>query len=91
MGMYKKITRVDFKCTQWFPDPEVKNYSQEFLSPTFSQESPLISKLMENSWFQKGFTQIHLQPIIFNADTHKTIQRPNLNNTHIRLCNGDSK
>lgn len=64
MEMYKKISRGDFKCPRWFP-PEVKKLLSRILDPNPVSRIPL-SKLMENSWFQKGFAQIQSQ--IPNAD-----------------------
>ncbi|RAL49705.1 hypothetical protein DM860_001996 [Cuscuta australis] len=55
MEMYKKISRGDFKCPRWFP-PEVKKLLSRILEPNPVSRIPL-SKLMQNSWFQKGFVQ----------------------------------
>ncbi|CAH9137912.1 unnamed protein product [Cuscuta epithymum] len=60
MEMYKKISKGDFKCPRWFP-PEVKKLLSRILDPNPVSRIPL-SKLMQNSWFQKGFVQIQPSP-----------------------------
>lgn len=58
MEMYRKISRGEFKCPQWFP-PEVKKLLSRILDPNPCTRMPL-SKIMENSWFRKGFKQIEI-------------------------------
>ncbi|KAJ7968717.1 Non-specific serine/threonine protein kinase [Quillaja saponaria] len=54
--MYRKISKGDFRCPNWFP-PEVKKLLSRILDP--NPHSRLdIAKLKENSWFKKGFKQI---------------------------------
>ncbi|XP_019170175.1 PREDICTED: CBL-interacting protein kinase 5 [Ipomoea nil] len=65
MEMYRKIIKGDFKCPKWFP-PEVKKLLAKILDPNPIRRISL-SKLMENSWFQKDFTQ--LKPITPIADS----------------------
>lgn len=58
MEMYRKISKGEFKCPQWFP-PEVKKLLSKILDPNPSTRMTL-SKLMDNSWFKKGFKQIEV-------------------------------
>ncbi|XP_024982967.1 CBL-interacting serine/threonine-protein kinase 20-like [Cynara cardunculus var. scolymus] len=62
MEMYKKISKGDFKCPQWFP-PEVKKLLSKILDPNPSTRISL-AKLMENPWFQKGFKKIEVPKTI---------------------------
>nr|XP_043611610.1 CBL-interacting protein kinase 5-like [Erigeron canadensis] len=67
MEMYKKISKGDFKCPQWF-SPEVKRLLSRILDPNPSTRIPL-AKLMENPWFQKGFKKIEVpKPVITNQN-----------------------
>lgn len=50
--MYKKITRADYRCPNWFP-PEVRRLLLKILDPN-PKTRITISKIMENSWFKKG-------------------------------------
>ncbi|KAL8511589.1 hypothetical protein ACS0TY_018122 [Phlomoides rotata] len=56
MEMYRKISRGEFRCPHWFP-PEVKKLLSTILDPNPATRV-LISRIMENSWFRKGFQQI---------------------------------
>lgn len=56
MEMYKKISRGEFKCPQWFA-PEVRKLLIRVLDPNPSTRIS-ISKIMENPWFKKGFKPI---------------------------------
>ncbi|PHU26313.1 CBL-interacting protein kinase 18 [Capsicum chinense] len=56
MEMYKKISKGEFKCPQWFP-PEVRKLLSRILDPNPGSRITLV-KLMENYWFKKGFKQI---------------------------------
>ncbi|KZV56182.1 CBL-interacting protein kinase 5-like [Dorcoceras hygrometricum] len=54
--MYRKISRGEFKCPNWFP-PEVKKLLSRILDPNpYSRIS--VSSLMENYWFRKGFKRV---------------------------------
>ncbi|KAA8517515.1 hypothetical protein F0562_017855 [Nyssa sinensis] len=53
MEMYKKIGKADFKCPNWFP-PEVRRLLSKILDPNPNTRIS-IAKIMENSWFRKGF------------------------------------
>ncbi|XP_010494733.1 PREDICTED: CBL-interacting serine/threonine-protein kinase 20-like [Camelina sativa] len=54
--MYRKITKGEFKCPNWFP-PEVKKLLSRILDPNPNSRIK-IDKIMENSWFQKGFKKM---------------------------------
>lgn len=56
MEMYRKISKGEFKCPHWFP-PEVKKLLSRILDPNPATRIS-ISKIMENSWFKKGFRPI---------------------------------
>lgn len=53
MEMYKKISKGEFKCPEYFP-PEVKKLLSRILDPSPCSRITL-AKLMENRWFKKGF------------------------------------
>lgn len=53
MSMYRKICKSEFKCPYWFPS-EVKRLLPKILDPNPSRRIT-VAKLMENSWFRKGF------------------------------------
>ncbi|KAK6917695.1 Protein kinase domain [Dillenia turbinata] len=64
MEMYRKISRGEFKCPQWF-QLEVRKLLSKILDPNpYSRIT--MSKLMENSWFIKGFKP--LEPPLCNDD-----------------------
>ncbi|XP_052875150.1 CBL-interacting serine/threonine-protein kinase 20-like isoform X11 [Gossypium arboreum] len=75
MELYKKITKGEFRCPQWFP-PEVRKLLSKILDPNPSQRI-MVAKIMENSWFKKGYKhfdtppltpdQCILRPSLFNA------------------------
>ncbi|KAK9683619.1 hypothetical protein RND81_10G153800 [Saponaria officinalis] len=52
MEMYKKITRADYRCPNWFPS-DVRRLLLKILDPNPETRIP-ISKIMENPWFKKG-------------------------------------
>lgn len=56
MELYKKISKGDFKCPNWFPT-EVRKLLSKILDPHPSTRITL-DKIMENSWFKKGFKPI---------------------------------
>lgn len=60
MEMYKKISKGEFKCPQWF-HPEVRKLLSRILDPNPGTRITLV-KLMDNSWFKKGFKQIDKTP-----------------------------
>nr|GEX73527.1 CBL-interacting protein kinase 18 [Tanacetum cinerariifolium] len=62
MGMYRKISKGEFRCPHWFP-PEVRKLLSKILHPNPNTRISL-AKIMENSWFKKGFKNIesHYQP-----------------------------
>ncbi|KAJ6831617.1 CBL-interacting protein kinase 2-like [Iris pallida] len=53
MEMYKKIGKGQFKCPNWFPY-EVRRLLSKILDPNPNKRIS-ITKIMENSWFRKGF------------------------------------
>ncbi|EPS61861.1 hypothetical protein M569_12931, partial [Genlisea aurea] len=55
MELYRKIRKGEFRCPHWFP-PEVRKLLSKILNPNPSARIT-ISRIMENSWFQKGFRQ----------------------------------
>ncbi|KAL1225933.1 CBL-interacting serine/threonine-protein kinase 20 [Cardamine amara subsp. amara] len=54
--MYRKITKGEFMSPNWIP-PEVKKLLSRILDPNPNSRIK-IGKIMENSWFQKGFKKI---------------------------------
>ncbi|KAJ8633418.1 hypothetical protein MRB53_026754 [Persea americana] len=57
--MYRKISRGEFKCPNWFP-PEVCRLLIRVLDPNPSTRI-CITKIMENSWIKKGFKPLEMQ------------------------------
>ncbi|XP_022887417.1 CBL-interacting protein kinase 2-like [Olea europaea var. sylvestris] len=53
MEMYKKIGKAEFKFPNWIP-PDVRRLISKILDPN-PKTRISISKIMENSWFRKGF------------------------------------
>ncbi|KAL5974739.1 CBL-interacting protein kinase 2 [Asimina triloba] len=53
MEMYRKIGKADFKCPSWFPT-EARKLLHKILDPNPNTRIS-IAKIMENSWFKKGF------------------------------------
>ncbi|KAK8573004.1 hypothetical protein V6N13_048565 [Hibiscus sabdariffa] len=58
--LYKKIGKGEYRCPQWFP-PEVRKLLSKILDPNPNQRIT-VAKLMENSWFKKGYKHIDTQP-----------------------------
>ncbi|KAK9132151.1 hypothetical protein Scep_011679 [Stephania cephalantha] len=56
MEMYRKISKGDFKCPQWFP-LEVRKLISRILDPNLNSRISL-AKIMENAWFKKGFKSV---------------------------------
>lgn len=54
--MYKKISKGEFKCPQWFPS-EVRKLLSKILDPNPNTRIN-VAKIMDNSWFRKGFKPI---------------------------------
>lgn len=61
MEMYRKISRGEFRCPQWFA-PEVRRLLTRLLDPNPSTRIT-IAKLVENPWFKKGFKPAEPRPI----------------------------
>lgn len=53
MEMYRKIGKAEFKYPNWF-SPEVRKLLSKILDPN-PKTRISIAKIMENSWFRKGF------------------------------------
>ncbi|KAF5182872.1 Cbl-interacting protein kinase [Thalictrum thalictroides] len=53
MELYRKIGKGEFKCPHWFPQ-EVRRLLSKILDPNPSTRIS-IAKIMESSWFRKGF------------------------------------
>ncbi|KAF3649004.1 CBL-interacting protein kinase 18 [Capsicum annuum] len=60
--MYKKITKGDFKCPEYFPSVATKLLSRILDPNPFSRIT--LAKPMNNNWFKKGFKQIDKPPIL---------------------------
>ncbi|KAM0939628.1 putative protein kinase CAMK-CAMKL-CHK1 family [Dioscorea sansibarensis] len=56
MEMYRKITKGEFKCPQWF-STDVRRLLSRLLDPNPSTRITM-TKLMENPWFKKGFKPV---------------------------------
>ncbi|KAK9150579.1 hypothetical protein Syun_008888 [Stephania yunnanensis] len=56
MEMYRKISKGNFKCPQWFP-LEVRKLISRILDPNLNSRISL-AKIMENAWFKKGFKSV---------------------------------
>lgn len=80
MEMYRKISKGEFKCPGWFP-PEVRKLLSRILDPNPCTRITL-AKLMDNSWFKKGFKQIEVpkpnphevennSPVILDIHVHE--------------------
>ncbi|KAI3741645.1 hypothetical protein L1987_59319 [Smallanthus sonchifolius] len=72
MNMYKKISKGDFKCPQWF-SPEVKHLLSKILD-TNPNTRMTAAEIMQNSWFQKGFKKIKIPNVDLDLDVKNTIQ-----------------
>ncbi|KAL0338094.1 UNVERIFIED_CONTAM: CBL-interacting protein kinase [Sesamum angustifolium] len=53
MEMYRKIGKAEFKCPNWIP-PDARKLISKILDPNPNTRIS-ISKIMQNSWFRKGF------------------------------------
>ncbi|KAG6385306.1 hypothetical protein SASPL_154139 [Salvia splendens] len=71
MEMYRKITRGDFRCPHWFP-PEARKLLARILDPNPGSRIT-ISKIMENSWFRKGFKPVKSAIFVDISDSSETI------------------
>ncbi|EEF41553.1 CBL-interacting protein kinase 2 [Ricinus communis] len=52
--LYRKISKAEYKFPNWF-SPEVRKLLSKILDPNPTTRIS-IAKIMENSWFRKGFT-----------------------------------
>lgn len=60
MEMYRKISKADFKCPFWF-SPDLRRLLCRILDPSPSTRIT-ITKIMDNSWFKKGYKQVEFLP-----------------------------
>lgn len=58
--MYRKISRGEFRCPQWFP-AEVRKLLSRIIDPNPSTRID-VAKHTENAWFKKGFKKIEAPP-----------------------------
>ncbi|XP_030465501.2 CBL-interacting protein kinase 5 [Syzygium oleosum] len=74
MEMYRKISKGDFKCPQWFPH-EVRKLLSKILDPNPNTRIGVV-KIMDNNWFKKGFKRFEppLSPRVDSSATIKDIQ-----------------
>ncbi|KAJ4839693.1 CBL-interacting protein kinase 10 [Turnera subulata] len=56
--LYRKISKADFKCPNWFP-PEVKKLLSKMLDPNPATRVS-IARIMQNPWFRKGFSSTYV-------------------------------
>ncbi|KAL3520010.1 hypothetical protein ACH5RR_018159 [Cinchona calisaya] len=90
MEMYKKISKGQFKCPQWFP-PEVKKLLSRILDPNPCTRMGL-GKIMENSWFKKGFKQIEIPVLdLDDADQEEEFVSPRSVLDIHDICKSDSE
>ncbi|XP_022139866.1 CBL-interacting protein kinase 5 [Momordica charantia] len=73
MEMYRRISRGEFKCPQWFP-PEVRKLLSRILDPSPHTRINM-AKLMDNSWFKKGFKAnvATPKPLRINGDVSSSV------------------
>ncbi|KAF8026376.1 hypothetical protein BT93_F2997 [Corymbia citriodora subsp. variegata] len=73
MDMYRRITKGDFKCPQWFPH-EVRKLLSKILDPNPNTRIG-VDKIVEDNWFKKGFKRFEPPPSPRNSSaTMKDIQ-----------------
>ncbi|KAI6705405.1 hypothetical protein NL676_008367 [Syzygium grande] len=74
MEMYRKISKGDFKCPQWFPH-EVRKLLSKILDPNPNTRIGVV-KIMDNNWFKKGFKRFEppSSPQVDSSATIKDIQ-----------------
>ncbi|KAK3020892.1 hypothetical protein RJ639_047204 [Escallonia herrerae] len=53
MEMYRKISKAEFKFPNWFP-PDIRRLISRILDPNPKTRISIV-KIMDNSWFRKGF------------------------------------
>nr|XP_016512043.1 PREDICTED: CBL-interacting protein kinase 18-like [Nicotiana tabacum]XP_016512044.1 PREDICTED: CBL-interacting protein kinase 18-like [Nicotiana tabacum] len=69
MNMYRKISRAEYKCPNWFP-LEVRKLLSRILDPN-PHTRISIAKIKESSWFKKGLESRHVRT--------KLVQNQNVN------------
>lgn len=87
MEMYRKISKSEFKCPQWFPS-EVRKLLSRILDPDpFTRIT--IDKIMQNPWCKKEFKHIHIPKANLDADDHDTPSIIDLDSEHNSCCSKD--
>ncbi|KAK3004489.1 hypothetical protein RJ639_018752 [Escallonia herrerae] len=66
MEMYRKISKADYKCPNWFPS-EVRRLLLRILDPN-PHTRISIAKIMDNPWFKKGLNSKHLRSRVENME-----------------------
>ncbi|KAK4421151.1 CBL-interacting protein kinase [Sesamum alatum] len=88
MEMYRKISKGEFKCPQWFP-PEVKKLLSRILDPNPSTRIT-VSRIMENSWFKKGFKRIETPDLDLDEEqSRRSILE--IDDSDTESCSGKNK
>ncbi|XP_024974457.1 CBL-interacting protein kinase 2-like [Cynara cardunculus var. scolymus] len=75
MEMYRKIARAEFKYPNWFPT-EARRLVSKILDPN-SETRISIAKIMENSWFTKGFETVHTENKVSGGLESRCQTKPN--------------
>ncbi|XP_026382726.1 CBL-interacting protein kinase 5-like [Papaver somniferum] len=83
MEMYKKIRKGEFKCPNWFK-PEVRKLLSKILDPN-AHSRITVAKIMENSWFTKGF-----KPVESHLETPKQDRVPSFGDINEAFRHGTS-
>lgn len=78
MEMYRKISKSEFKCPNWFPY-EVRRLLSRILDPNPCTRIS-IEKIKENSWFRKGLDGGKLKKIVAEAKEEPHVDDPALFN-----------
>lgn len=76
MEMYRKISKGDYKCPNWFP-PEVRRLLSRILDPNPCSRVS-IAKIMENPWFKKGFNTKSVSTEVERKETVPLTSNPSL-------------
>lgn len=90
MEMYRKISRGDFKCPQWFP-AEVRKLLSRILDPNPSTRID-VEKLTDSVWFKKRFKRVEAplpyghEQTLSNSDVHAAL----ITTTSSDNCQGTS-
>ncbi|KAK2982432.1 hypothetical protein RJ640_026275 [Escallonia rubra] len=66
MEMYRKISKADYKCPNWFPS-DVRRLLLRILDPN-PHTRISIAKIMDNPWFKKGLDSKDLRSRVENME-----------------------